>query len=86
MYCSETEELVFVCGWSGTHFIMLKSTSDHLDVFRRDYSSGKSDQHEVNLGKCQLPMHTSVQLSSIPALKVVFLFLQKGLGIEVLLD
>lgn len=57
----------------------------HLDIFRRDDSHGKFHQHKISHSKCQLPMHTSVHLSSTSALKLVFFFfsLKKELGIEV---
>lgn len=73
MYCSETKEFVFGCGWSGIHFITLKSTSDHLDIFRRDCSNGKSIGKKLTVANAQLPMHPLIHLSSISALKLVFL-------------
>ena len=52
---------------------MLKSTSDHLDFFRRDYFNGKSISMKLTVANAELPMYSSVHLSLISTLKLVFL-------------
>lgn len=78
-YCSETKAFALVGIQLRNHFISLmfpmRSTFDHLDIFRSGYSNDEAFQCESNHGKCQLPIHIAVHQSSISVVKLDFFFL-----------